>query len=153
MGGLQGGEGRQGLELEGKKKGAKDSKRRGSYNEGREGIEGGGRCLGSIGEMRYWNWGVGLRLCSWRVDHWWVFLTRFARKWWAAPVLLPVLCVDLMWMVRNEGALWFRIGATERWVRGRVTPPDVCVSCRYDLRGLPDGAPCPEWGRGLSRAA
>ncbi|MFT3683988.1 MAG: hypothetical protein QM783_03500 [Phycisphaerales bacterium] len=69
--------------------------------------------------------------------------------WWG---VVHDLVVVPAWLVA-VGAVWFRIGALGRWMQERAMPMGVCVSCRYDLRGLPVGVPCPECGQRLSKAA
>lgn len=53
---------------------------------------------------------------------------------------LNTLLLSLFW--------WTGLSCVARWRRRRARRRGVCYECRYDLKGLPPGAPCPECGAG-----
>lgn len=50
------------------------------------------------------------------------------------------------WVVWGPGGALFLMGFAAAFVRGRRVRRGACVSCGYDLRGLREGASCPECG-------
>lgn len=66
--------------------------------------------------------------------------------WWGAAhdlIVVPAWVVAL-------GAVGYRLVALGRWANRQSVPDGHCVTCRYDLAGLPRGCRCPECGEAFA---